>query len=131
MRWIFFALAMLAACSPEPAKPPTEKLLYAGEGRDRVCVAGERGGIIVYGEKDANCTARGRIERSGDRLILTPDGDPDCRIDGKVDGDRLSLGPRADACAYYCGPGADFAGKVLARNAAASPAVDFAGDPLC
>jgi len=124
-------LLVLAACSPQAAKPPAEQLIYAGGSRDRLCLAGERGGFIVYGEGDANCTARGRVDRTGDRLVLTPDGDPDCRIEAKLDGNRLTLGARAEACDYYCGPGADFVGKWLTRNASASPAVDFAGDPLC
>lgn len=122
---------LLAACSPEAAKPPAERLLYAGEGRDRLCVSGGRGGLIVYGEEDANCSARGRIERSAGRLVLIPDSDSDCRIEAKLDGERIGLGARSAACAYYCGPGADYAGKGLARNDSASPAVDFAGDPLC
>ena len=130
MRILALAL-LLAACSPEAAGPSTEHLLYAGEGRDRLCIAGQRGGFIIYGDGNANCSARGRIERSGDRLVLIPDGDPDCRIEAKLREDALALGPRSNACAYYCGPGADFAGRGLARNASASPAVDFAGDPLC
>ncbi len=125
------ALFLLAACSPEAPAPRTENLLYAGAGRDRLCVDGQRGGLIVYGKGDANCSARGRVERSGDKLILIPEGDSDCRIPAELNGDSLRLGRRSPACAYYCGPDADYAGKVLAKNASASPAVDFAGDPLC
>jgi len=124
-------ILLLAACSPNAAEPKTERLLYAGEGRDRLCTKGDRGGFIVFGGGDSNCSARGRIERAGDRLVLIPNGDPDCRIEATLAGDRLRFGARSPACAYYCGPGADFAGKPLTRNAAASPAVDFAGDPLC
>ena len=130
MRFLLSVL-LLAACAPEAAEPPAERLLYAGEGRDRLCVAGQRGGFITYGDGDANCSARGRIERSGDRLALLPDGDSECRIEAKLDGDRLGLGARSAACAYYCGPGADYTGKGLAVSTSASPAVDFAGDPLC
>lgn len=131
MRLPILPFLLLSACSPEAADPPAERLLYAGQGRDRLCVAAPRGGFVVYGQGNANCSARGRIERSGDRLVLIPDGDPDCRIEARLSGGRLAFGPRADACAYYCGPGADYAGKVLAKSATASPAVDFAGDPLC
>ena len=130
MRTIALVL-VLAACSPEAAEAPSESLLYAGEGRDRLCISGQRGGLIVYGDGNANCSARGRVERSADRLVLLPDGDSDCRIEGKLDGDRLALGKRAAACDYYCGPGADYAGKGFSRSTRASPAVDFAGDPLC
>jgi hypothetical protein len=122
---------LIAACSPEATEPPTTRMLYAGEGRDRLCVSGGRGGLIVYGDGDVNCSARGSIERSADRLVLIPDGDSDCRIEGKIVGDRLSLGAGSEACAYYCGPGTDYAGNALARNDSASPAVDFGGDPLC
>ena len=122
---------LLAACSPKPAEPPADRLLYAGDGRDRLCVAGQRGGLIAYGEGNANCSARGRIERSGNRLALIPDGDEDCRIEATFSGDSLRFAVRSAACAYYCGPGADFAGKALTKSGSASPAVDFAGDPLC
>lgn len=122
---------LLAACSPQAPEPPGERLLYAGEGRDRLCMAGQRGGFIAYGDGDANCSARGRFERTGDRLLLIPDGDSDCRIEGALEGGRLTLGARSDACAFYCGPGADYAGKAFKQSASASPAVDFGGDPLC
>jgi len=87
--------------------------------------------MIIYGAGDTNCSARGRVERSGDKLTLIPDGDPDCRIEAILSGDTLRLGARSPSCAYYCGPGADFAGKALGKGDAASPAKDFAGDPLC
>jgi hypothetical protein len=128
---ILVLVLLLAACAPEATEPPAERLLYAGQGRDRLCLTGLRGGFITYGDGDANCSARGKVERTADRLALIPDGDSDCRIEAKLDGDSLAFGARATACAYYCGPGADYAGKQLARNDAASPAVDFAGDPLC
>ena len=111
---------LLAGCSPEAPEPPTERLLYAGEGRDRLCIAGNRGGFIIYGEGNANCSARGRIEQSAGRLVLTPDGDADCRIEAKLSGDRLAVGTRSAACAFYCGPGADYSGKGLAMNASAT-----------
>ena len=130
MRILLIAL-LIAACSPKAPKPPADKLLFAAAERDRLCVAGERGGLIVYGEGEANCSARGRIERSGDRLVLFPDADSDCRIEAKVMGDRLLLGTRSEACAYYCGPGADYGGKSMTKSQSDSPAVDFAGDPLC
>lgn len=124
-------LFLLAACSDQAPEPSSERLLYAGEGRDRLCIAGQRGGLIVYGEGDANCSARGQVERPAGRLVLVPDGDSDCRIAARLDGDRLSFEASAAACAYYCGPGASWSGKVLRASPDASPAVDFAGDPLC
>ena len=123
---------LLAACSQEPADRPAEKMLYAGEGRDRLCLAGDRVGFIAYGEGDANCSVRGRIDRAGEQLLtVLPDGDQDCRIELHEQGGTIRIGEAAADCSYYCGPGASFAGKGFARSESASPAVDFAGDPLC
>ena len=129
---ILFALLLLTACSPEAPKPPAERLLYSGEGRDRLCIAGKRGGFIVYGQGGTNCSVRGQIGQAGEhRIVLTPAGDGDCRIDLVRQAGSIRLGKMAGACAYYCGPGADYSGKVLTKSNSASPAVDFAGDPLC
>ena len=131
MRILPLAL-LLAACSPASPEPDAEPLLYAGGGRDRLCLAGARVGFIAYGAGDTNCSVRGRAERAGEQsLTIVPDGDQDCRIDVQEQGGSLRLGRVAAACAYYCGPGASFEGKAFSRNASASPAVDFAGDPLC
>ena len=130
MRIIALVL-LLTACSPEGAEPPTERLAYAGEGRDRLCIAGERFGFILFGDGDVNCSARGRIKRTGDRLAMVPDGDPDCSIEATQAGDQLRFGARSDAGAYYCGPGADFTGRTLTKSESEMPVVDFAGDPLC
>ena len=127
--WPVFLL--LAACSPEPPPPTPERAIYAGQGRDRLCVEGDRAGFVTYGAGEANCSARGRIERAGATASFRPDGDEDCRIAVTISGDRASLGPGQPSCSYYCGPGATFGGKSFSRDASASPAVDFAGDPLC
>lgn len=123
---------LLAACSQEPERPAVqERALYAGEGHDRLCVSGERAGFVIYGAAETNCSAKGRLERAGTTATLTPDGDEDCHIALDFSGGRVAFGPATSSCAYYCGPGAAYDGKALARNDAASPAVDFAGDPLC
>jgi hypothetical protein len=132
MRWLAAFPLLLTACSPEASEPAAERLMYSNAGRDRLCIAGQRGGLIVYGNGDANCSVRGSVSRAGEhQLVLTPAGDPDCRIDFNEQADGVRLGKRTGACDYYCGPGADFSNKVLTRNDAATPAVDFAGDPLC
>jgi hypothetical protein len=132
MRLVLPAFLLLAACSGGTPQSPPERVLYAGEGRDRLCLAGERAGLIAYGEGDANCSVRGGVEKTGEQqLTIIPDGDEDCRIDARQQGETIRLKSLSAACDYYCGPGASFDGKAFAKNAAASPAVDFAGDPLC
>jgi hypothetical protein len=132
MRWLPTVLLLLCACSPDVAEPSAEQLLYSGEGRDRLCIAGPRGGLIVYGKENANCSIRGQVSRAGEHLlVLIPAGDADCRIDLVEQSGGIRVGKKAEACNYYCGPGADYSGKVLTTNKAATPAVDFAGDPLC
>ena len=129
---ILAALLLLTACSPQAPEPAAERLLYAGEGRDRLCIAGQRGGFIIYGQGETNCAVRGGIGRAGEHLlVLTPAGDADCRIDLVSQADTIRLGRMAGACSFYCGPGADYSGKLLTRSSSATPAVDFAGDPLC
>jgi hypothetical protein len=124
---------LLAACAPEEPPPAAaESAIYAGAGRDRLCVDGERVGFITFGDGDANCSVRGRLESAGDgRLAIIPNGDEDCRIEAADETGRILLGSRKAGCAYYCGPNADFAGKAFTKQDSASPAVDFAGDPLC
>ncbi len=126
-------LLMLAACSPEaPEERPAEIALYAGEGRDRLCIAGERIGFITYGKNDANCSVRGRMDRSGGKkLEIVPDGDEDCTLELEEQGNMLRISRQTESCAYYCGPGAAYGGRSFIRNPSASPAVDFAGDALC
>ena len=124
-------ILLLSTCSPAAPEPESGRRLYAGEGRDRLCMTGDRVGFIAYGEGDTNCSVRGRLERAENRLTLVPDGDADCRIEVQEEGETLRLGGVTAACAYYCGPGASFAGKAFTESASASAAVDFAGDPLC
>ena len=128
---ILTVFVVLAACTQDAPAPPRERALYAGQGRDRLCVAGDRAGFITYGGGDSNCSARGRLERSDTATSFRPDGDEDCTIDVRFAEGRAILGQGHPSCAYYCGPGAAFAGKSFASDASASPAVDFAGDPLC
>lgn len=124
---ILALLLLLAACSPQPAQPKPERVLYAGEGRDLLCIDGKRAGFIVYAAGSVNCAATGRIERGS----FIPAGDQDCKIPLRFTGDRVAFAAGPRSCDYYCGPGASFAGKTFAKRPSASPAVDFAGDPLC
>jgi hypothetical protein len=138
MRFIPFAVLLLAACSKEPAAPNLASGSFSGEGRDALCIAApgpeQRAGFIIYGEGDSNCSARGRIEGKDGSWTLVPSGEGDCRIPLSVAGGRISLGTGGPSCTYYCGPGASFAGKTFDSVASAtkrSPTTDFAGEPLC
>ena len=108
---------------------------FAGEGRDRLCIAGEpgnyRGGFIAFGDGDVNCSASGRIEAAGAGFALVPRGEGGCRMPLTVDGNVVRLGEVPAACSYYCGPGATMAGKSYNRADMGAKAVDLAGDPLC
>jgi len=104
-------------------------------GRDALCVgggdAGLKAGLIAYGEGNGNCSLSGPAVRNRDLLVITPQGDQHCRVEVRIDGQGAVVGPRIPACAYYCGPGADYAGRVLRRSASGGPVTDLAGDLLC
>ena len=135
MRRILLLAALLAACSQEAAPPSLATGTFAGEGRDRLCIAGEpgayRAGLIAYAEGKVNCSAAGRLEQAGARWALVPKGEGDCRIPVELDGNIVRIGQPPAACSYYCGPGASLAGKAYNRADMGAKAVDLAGDPLC
>jgi len=137
MRAILLIVLCLTACQQEqqPDEPGIAPGTFAGEGRDRLCISGEaaslRAGLIAYGAGDANCSAAGRLERSGDGWALVPRGEGECRIPLTIQGHVVRVGQPPAACAYYCGPGAQLAGKSYSRADMGAKAVDFAGDPLC
>ena len=135
MRSILILAPLLAACSQEAAQPSLATGTFAGEGRDRLCIAGDpgayRAGLIAYGEGNANCSAAGRLEQSGATWVLVPQGEGDCRIPLEINGNIARIGRPPAACSYYCGPGASLAGKAYNRADMGAKATDFAGDPLC
>ena len=135
MRPILPLALLLAACSQQPAEQSLTTGTFAGEGRDRLCVAGEsgnyRGGLIAFGADDVNCSASGRIELPGGNAVLIPRGDGACRIPLTVEGNVVRIGEVPAACSYYCGPGVTMSRKSFARSDTGAPATDFAGDPLC
>ena len=135
MRSIFLLAPLLAACSQEAAQPSLATGTFAGEGRDRLCIAGEpgayRAGLIAYGAADANCSAAGRLESAGTGWVLVPRGEGDCRIPLEIDGNSVRITEMPATCSYYCGPGASLAGKAYNRADMGAKATDFAGDPLC
>ena len=136
MRHLTLALVLLvAACQQEQAATPgLDPGTFTGGGRDALCIAGaagaQRAGFVVFGAANANCSASGHIEPAGAGWQLVPAGDAECKIPLTVTATGISLGARLRACAYYCGPGADYAGKQFARATGVKP-VDLAGDPFC
>ncbi|HVF37643.1 MAG TPA: hypothetical protein VNA29_06840 [Sphingomicrobium sp.] len=134
MRAVIFIALSIAACSPEPTPPSLATGTFAGEIRDQLCLAGEpgayRAGLIVYGEADANCSASGRLDRSGNGWVLIPRGEGECRIPMEITGNIIRIGEPPAACSYYCGPNARMAGKNFTRTDVGA-AVDLTGDPLC
>jgi hypothetical protein len=143
MRLILPIALLLASCSQQPTEPSITTGVFAGEGaRDRLCIAGEpgnyRGGLIIFGKGDVNCSAMGRVEIKAANIALVPRGEGDCRIPLLIDGGVIRIGQVPAACSYYCGPGAKLPGNAFplasqaqTRDGSAAKAVDLAGDPLC
>ena len=135
MRRCLPLVLMLAACSQEGTAPSLTTGTFAGEGRDRLCIAGDpgkyRAGLIAYGKGDINCSASGRIDSQDGQLALIPRGDTACRITLKMTDNSVQIGEVPAACSYYCGPGASLGGKSFNRSDMGAEAVDLAGDPLC
>ena len=135
MRRILLLVPLLAACSQEPSQLSLTTGTFAGDGRDRLCIAGEpgtyRAGLIAYGQGNANCSAAGRLEKAASGWALVPRGEGDCRIPVEIDTNVVRIGEPPAACSYYCGPGASLAAKTYNRADMGAKVVDFAGDPLC
>jgi hypothetical protein len=135
MRTVIPMALLLAACSQEAEKPSIPTGTYAGQGRDRLCIAGEagsyRGGLIAFGAGDINCSASGRVMAEGAQFVLVPRGEGDCRIPLEIKDNVVRIGQPPAACAYYCGPDADMAGRSYNKADMGAKAVDLAGDPLC
>jgi hypothetical protein len=129
-------LLLLAACSQEQDSAfEIATGTFAGDGRDRLCVAGEAGnyraGVIAFAEGDANCSATGRIDAKNGQYALVPRGEGACRIPIRIEGNTVRIDALPSACSYYCGPGATLEGKSFNRADMGATAVDLAGDPLC
>jgi len=126
---------LVAACSQQGENSSIPTGTYAGQGRDRLCIAGEegnyRGGLIAFGQGDVNCSASGRVTVEGGQYVLVPRGEGECRIPLEIDGNSVRVGQPPAACGYYCGPGADMSGRTYNKADMGAKAVDLAGDPLC
>ncbi len=130
-----FALTLAACAEEEPAVIGLTTGTYQSGDRDALCIAGpagaQRGGFIIYGRDNGNCSVSGRIAQGETGWDLIPDGDPGCRISLNVNAGRVSLGQATRSCEYYCGPGAAYGGKSFTRSPSTGPVADLAGDPLC
>jgi hypothetical protein len=135
MRPILAFALLLAACSKQPAASGPTGGTFTGEGRDRLCIAGEAGaqraGLIAFGSGDVNCSASGDLQRVGQAWDLVPRGEGDCRIPLGFDANTVRVGQPPAACSYYCGPGASLANKQFELTSGAPTPADFGGDPLC
>ncbi|MGF1549607.1 MAG: hypothetical protein ACFBQW_03610 [Sphingomonadaceae bacterium] len=154
-----FLLLFAASCerretpSPPPAPPPAQVGLVGfqrpmtglyrdgrGGPASELCIVEEgriaRFGLVAWGGNDHSCSGAGRVERRGDHLLFTMEGEGFCRFTASYDGRRilLSEAPQGN-CSYYCGARARFAGLDFARigatPAAAAQATDLAGGALC
>jgi hypothetical protein len=91
-----------------------------------------KAGLIIYSDGDTNCSLSGRAELDGGSVIVTPRGDSKCQVEIRVANGVAQIGPRTQACTYYCGPEADYAGRQLRKVPdAPSTVIDLAGGPLC
>lgn len=136
---IVLALAACRAEEPAPGANQQQRaayatITYAGEGRDRLCLSREPGGVAAFvtyaASGNANCSIRGTWT-DGEGAAIRPNGDERCTIRIDSEGNAVTLLDGGPACAYYCGPNASFAGRSFTEKADAGRAVDLAGDPLC
>lgn len=98
-----------AAIAAEVVRDPKGNALVGLYVRDtdQLCIVatpggGHRIGVSVdYG--DQGCSGTGAVTRSGDRLSVTFDAAPECRVEAQLDGDRVIF-PAAvpGACARLC-----------------------------
>jgi hypothetical protein len=131
------AIVFVAGCDRNPDNAGLGGV-YPGSGRDALCLTGDQGeaklriSLIAYGQGDTNCSLDGSAAIDGDRFIVEPKGDAECRIVGRREAESFILPPQIPkACAYYCGPGASLANKHFTFRANAPVPKDFGGDPLC
>ena len=122
-----------AAAQSGQASAQVGLAVYAGSGRDRLCVRAEQDGpagfITFAGSGDSNCMVRGTYDRQGAAIL--PNGDTSCRIPLTIEGSEARLGAGGPSCAYYCGPNASYSGKAFSATRPGTPATDLTGEPLC
>jgi len=151
LRKALILVLSLAGCGREseqpPVRPPVQTAaltgLYQGRGgaaRNQLCLV-ERGGegrfgLVAWRGGDPGCSGAGTAVREGGRLRLDMAGEEACRLEARIDGRAVAFPAAAPpGCAYYCAPGASFAGlafeKVGGSEVDALRARDLVGDALC
>ena len=135
MRMIPALLFLLTACSGGRDEPIATGI-FAGQGRDRLCVqkAGDvvSAGLITYAATgDTNCTIAGQLQPVGDAFVLTSRADETCRLSLTLNGPSLRIAKVIGNCDYYCGPRANLAGRSFTRAPSAPAPTDFGGTKLC
>lgn len=108
----------------------------SGEAGSRMCVIGERFGLVVVGDGVRSCSGAGTVARAGDRLRIAMAGAESCTIEARIEGTRLSFAAdQPPGCAYYCAEGARFSGATLSKVGGteedARRAQDLVGGRLC
>jgi len=130
------------AAAPGPGVPVQTKTLTglyegaAGEAGSRMCVIGDRFGLVVVGDGERSCSGAGTVTRVGDRLRIAMAGAESCTIEARIDGTRLSFAAdQQPGCAYYCADGARFSGATLVKVGGTEEDVrraqDLVGGRLC
>ena len=130
---IAFLFFLLAGCSASDNAAVSERSFAANQ-RDGLCITGgdvQRAGLILYGDGQANCSARGALVADGEAFALIPQGEATgtCRFRIERSGDGFLLAGSNGDCAYYCGPGATI--RRTEFRPAETKTTDLAGDPLC
>ncbi|WP_260483591.1 hypothetical protein [Sphingomicrobium flavum] len=136
------ALLSLAACSGDADNEAATTGPGTGLGpgqwelgpRSGLCTASDgTAAFFIEGGGGANCMAQGKVEQGEDgKLAFIPNGDGQCRIPIEDKGQSIILGDGGEACAYYCGGSATYAGRELGKNwEVERQLTDGAGDPVC
>ena len=131
----------IAACGSDGEKAATQGPgtgLGSGQWelgpKSGLCAAADgSAAFFIDSDSGANCMAQGTVEQGEEgALVFVPRGDNRCRIPIEDRGQSIVLGDGGEACSYYCGGDARYAGRELVRNwEPTRELTDGAGDPIC
>lgn len=127
----------------EAGPPPAAARLTQLTGRyesgaavSRLCILDSRFGLVIRGAGGDNCSGSGHVDRKGDAIHFTMQGDSACAFVARTSGRSIVFPAAVPAgCSYYCGPGAMLADTRLAQVGAgrgeAVKTKDLVGGQLC